>query len=338
MKLNFNIPLGVSCYGTPFKRDPFSGLFSFIDSRIKRGENERAMKMQHKFNMEEMDHSQMLNKDYQNFLYNTQYGAAVQGMRGAGINPAGASTSIAGMSGGNGLSIGGTTAQPSPGAGLDKLDILGSIETLKQLKEGSKQAKEKTTQDQMKTESDKIDLENKKAGQEEYNTEKYYTDPDTGEKIEPDQLDAWMKSHPGTTPDLQVIKTKGGKGKMEAQRSKEEFKTSIREFKQRVDDADTRHALNKLERMVANGKMDNQKVMDALVTMPVAEKRRINAMADQLEADKDLIKVKKELEEKRKADFDYTSVQGVMDKINDKDASFFEKFLAVLIWIVNKRA
>lgn len=99
-----------------------TGLAGSLFSNKKEQQNTRDnLLLQSKLNKEEMAYSQSLNRQYQDYLNQTQYGAQVAGMRNAGLNPAGASTSIAGMQGSNGLATG-----PSGPAGA-KMDLSGAL-------------------------------------------------------------------------------------------------------------------------------------------------------------------------------------------------------------------
>lgn len=119
MRFNYNVPLGVPNLGTPFKCNPLlaalggaavSGLFSLAGNAQQAGYTKEQQKLQSRLNREEMAHSMALQRGYQEWMNNTQYGASVSGMKNAGLNPA--------MAGGSGSGVGasGSVGKPSSGS------------------------------------------------------------------------------------------------------------------------------------------------------------------------------------------------------------------------------
>lgn len=127
------IPLGQGNPYIPQKKcvDPLSavavggsilgGLSSLWSSSEQSANQKELARLQHEYNKKEMAYSQQLNKEYQSFLNNTMYGAQVSGMKGAGLNPAGANTNVGAMQGSNGLH----TGSSAPTAPIP--DIAGGI-------------------------------------------------------------------------------------------------------------------------------------------------------------------------------------------------------------------
>ena len=82
MKYNFNIPLGVPISGTPKKQigipaaivlgslggAAMSGGLGFFGQSSQNKATKEQMQLQHEYNLEEMEYSQQLNKQYQNYL------------------------------------------------------------------------------------------------------------------------------------------------------------------------------------------------------------------------------------------------------------------------------
>ena len=107
----FKSPLGVSVQGTPFKMfDPLGALVGFVGNIFgaehQSGLTQEQQRLQSNLNKSEMAYSQQLNKEYQEYLNNTQYGAQMRGLRNSGINPAGVSASVGAMQASNGIHTG----------------------------------------------------------------------------------------------------------------------------------------------------------------------------------------------------------------------------------------
>lgn len=87
-----------------------SGLFGLGGNAQQSVYTKEQQRLQSKLNREEQSHSMALQKGQQEWLNNTQYGAAVSGMKNAGLNPA--------MAGGGsvGAMSGGSAGHPSSGA------------------------------------------------------------------------------------------------------------------------------------------------------------------------------------------------------------------------------
>lgn len=94
-----------------------SGLFGLASSSMnaanqyaQNAQNQRYtqenMKLQNKLNKDEKSFQDSLNRRYQDFIWNNQYGKSVGGMKAAGLNPADNGTSIGGMSASNNVSAG----------------------------------------------------------------------------------------------------------------------------------------------------------------------------------------------------------------------------------------
>lgn len=108
MKLYFDLPLGVPIMGTPFKFDLFgigdivSSIIGGMTTMASNAQNHRytkeQMRLQDRLNKGQMEHSMGLQRGQQDYLMNTMYGKQVGAMKSAGLNPAGNSTGVAGMS------------------------------------------------------------------------------------------------------------------------------------------------------------------------------------------------------------------------------------------------
>lgn len=108
--------------GTPFKFTPFdfgalaqssasagvNSLLGLAGAAYGNSQTRKNMRLQDRLTKGQMAYSQQLNKQYQEWLNNTQYGAQVRGMLGSGLSPAGSNTSIGAMQGSSGPSAGGS--------------------------------------------------------------------------------------------------------------------------------------------------------------------------------------------------------------------------------------
>lgn len=107
MRLNFNIPLGVTIHGHPrhfiFGLESLVGGVMNMAGNAQKFEYDKYLKaMQSRLNREEMQHSMGLQQSQNEWMMNRQYSAQVQGLKNAGLNPAMAGgSSIGGMSGGS---------------------------------------------------------------------------------------------------------------------------------------------------------------------------------------------------------------------------------------------
>lgn len=132
IKINNTLGLGLSQFGSPRLFMPVpaaiaalasaagSAASSIGSTMLNAHYGRESQLLAHKYNLQEMDYSQKLNREYQQWLNSTQYGAQVSGMRNAGLNPAGSNTSIGAMSGNSSLHSGGTGI-PSLNAQLPNL-------------------------------------------------------------------------------------------------------------------------------------------------------------------------------------------------------------------------
>lgn len=151
-----------------------SGLFGLASSSMnaanqyaQNAQNQRYtqenMKLQNKLNKDEKSFQDSLNRRYQDFIWNNQYGKSVGGMKAAGLNPADNGTSIGGMSASNNVSAG-----PSgPAAHGSMADLGGSF------MQGVMARKEMEMLDAQKKNVE-ADTKNKEAGARQQNAEAAY--------------------------------------------------------------------------------------------------------------------------------------------------------------------
>lgn len=151
-----------------------SGLFGLASSSMnaanqyaQNAQNQRYtqenMKLQNKLNKDEKSFQDSLNRRYQDFIWNNQYGKSVGGMKAAGLNPADNGTSIGGMSASNNVSAG-----PSgPAAHGSMADLSGSFA------QGVMASKEMAMLD-AQIDNIKADTYNKEAGARQQNAEAAY--------------------------------------------------------------------------------------------------------------------------------------------------------------------
>lgn len=85
-----------------------NSLLGLAGAAYGNSQTRRNMRLQDRITKGQMAYSQQLNKQYQEWLNNTQYGAQVRGMLGAGLSPAGSNTSVGAMQGSSGPSAGGS--------------------------------------------------------------------------------------------------------------------------------------------------------------------------------------------------------------------------------------
>ena len=96
-----------------------NGLFGSTSQAQQTKEN---MRMQHKYNINEMQQSMELQRNQQEFLMNSMYGKTASGMKSAGFNPATANGTTPSVPSVGSPSTGGTApSAPMPDFGLDKL-------------------------------------------------------------------------------------------------------------------------------------------------------------------------------------------------------------------------
>lgn len=278
--------------------------------------------IQHDNAMEQMRYAMGLQNAQQEKLRNSQYNAMVSGMKNSGLNPATA----------NGTTpVTPSAGSPSSNAGMPQMNLgdaaLGAMSTMLNLKSGMEDVKAKKLDNQLKA----LDVENAKAEQEENNTFRRYTDPDTGEEISPENVNSWSDAHPGKLLNIEVTKRKGGKGILRSELFKGEFKSKMRDFRQSIDNADTLAVYNELQRKINQGKLDHKDVMDALSKLPKAEYDQVIAATNELNKRADL-------EELQGKELDATQISTLMEKLQDKKMSAWDKFLATLAWTLGRFA
>ena len=98
-----------------------------IGSAMQSGFTKEQQRLQSKLNREEQAYSMSLQRGQQEWLMNRQYGAAVSGMKNAGLNPA--------MEGGGSVGAAPAAGHPSsgasgPSAGMPNVDLLGAAKSL----------------------------------------------------------------------------------------------------------------------------------------------------------------------------------------------------------------
>ena len=194
-----------------------------------------------------------------------------------------------------------STGPSGPSAGMPNVDPISGALGVMNLQSMSEDIKAKKYANRLK----KIEVENAEEGDTESNTERSYVDPNTGAAILPEELDKWQEDHPGLSPELVVTKTKGAAGKRAAQRDKAAFVADMCSQKQRIDDYETRSVANLLERAVKKGQFNDPRILAAMSQLPASDKRRIDAMADQLESDKELKDSLKEYQDQKHQNLTY---------------------------------
>lgn len=142
MKLIFNDIGNGLCPYAPHKKPILDSLIGaginliggFAQGAQQHTFTQEQQKLQSRLNKDEMAYSNGLQRAQQEWLMNSQYGAAVSGMKGAGLNPATANgTSLSTPSASSP-----TTGPSGPSAGMPNIDLVASMKGIQDIKNSVK--------------------------------------------------------------------------------------------------------------------------------------------------------------------------------------------------------
>lgn len=303
----------------------------FLNQDFYQQNQEQAFRYQ----KELMNLEQDWHKSYQNWLWRQGPSAQVEGLKAAGLNPA---------FDGNSPTFGSSpTVSPSPPSspypqGSIHFDVNSALVAEKQVESMNEQIQSQ----KIANAKAQLELDDLQANREVYNEESRYYDPDTGNEIPQDKVDAWTKEHPGHLPEIRVVKSKGSKGRLQAKVEKGEYETLLKEQEGRASDVETRMKENEyktveasLQKKIANRRLNSAPYIRAMVKMAPTELRhldtQISYLKEQIETE-GLQQIWQDLQNKQ---FEESSLGRLIDKIKDPNMSFGEKTLSVLLMIAN---
>lgn len=318
--VSFNYPLGVlprKMLNASVPWDPIigavGGLFKgIVGSSMQNEYTKEQMRLQSKLNRQESAYNMGLQQANQEWLMNRQYGAEVSGMKNAGLNPATANGTAPATPALARPSSGGS----GPSAGMPDIDPIGAALSTEQIRALH-----------IQNERDKIKLEDERNAQKEgYSEEHVVVNPDTGERIDSEDLQAWMDEHPGMIPETQVIVHNRGRQQEKLARSERE--ASLFESRSKVAEA-------KLNIAIKSGQIKEKEVMDAFINLPARDKRTIEKMWREYDDNHDLAEIQKGIAKLQEQDIAASSFGSLVNTLKG-DMSFAEKFFALIGFVFNR--
>lgn len=310
-----------------------SGGIGLINGLINQGYNRSNMRLQQGYTQQNMALQNTLNKDFQKFAWDNAIPQTVASMKAAGLNPAGANTSLSGV---------GATGNPSgpsgPSAAPSNFDLLQGVTSLAQARVLQEQAKGQS----IKNDIDAIELKHKQDAENVYDSSKdtYLADPNTGKEIPVSELQDWIvKNSDGIKtrefPDVVIVPN--SYGRMEARKYMAENKSAL--SRATAEDLANRVQIN-VSNMQLSDSLKND-ITNALARVPVVERdkmlseisrSKIATAIDQYKLDNML---PQQLEQLKLAvsEQELTTISGFLKQLKDPSLGAFDKFIAGIAFI-----
>lgn len=298
-----------------------SALGSLAGNSQQHTYTKEQQRLQSKLNREEMEHSMNLQKNQQEWLMNNQYAKNVSGMQNAGLNPATANGTTPSVPSGGSPSTG-SVGPAFHGSDVGAAASNGALAGM-QVQSLAEDVEAKQIDNRRKKLILKDEENSSKYG---YRTEKTYKDPDTGDVIASGDLDKWMDSHPGKTPELVVTKHNRG----QEQQRQQEREWAVQDFER-----ESRTASAQLETAIKTGQMKDKDVMNAFMKLPADQRRTLQKLWREYDDNHDLAELQKELAKLQKQDIEASSFGSLVNTLKG-DMGFAEKLFATLGFLANR--
>lgn len=288
---------------------------SFLKNRWSLSGSKKLMALQQQYNRENMS----LQNRFLNENQVRQYSNMMRGMLQAGLNPAydGSAPAAASVPSSSNPSAQFEAAAPNLS------DKIAQGFQLSSLSEQIKAQKLKNREQEIKNDSDYLDYLNKSGRYDKFN-EDVWRDEE-GNILSKDEAKEYLKNNPDKM--LQVHKSVGREGALEAEQLLDEFKTQTGERVTRREQATAQQLEASLKSKVIQRQIGSKAVVDALVNMPVQEFNKLVADVRQ----QGLLSTYQELYNAR---YESTSATYLIDQIKSPDLNWWEKLIVALTTVL----
>lgn len=317
-------------FGKSAASSALGALFGQFAASRSQKYNERNMRIQQMYGQENMQMQHELNKDYQDFVWDNSAPRAVAAMKNAGLNPAGASTSLAGSQ------IAGAPASANmPSSVSPQVDFAGGIAALS----NARLNMAKVQGQEIENAKEAIELKRKEdfASSLESKTT-YWTLPNSDTPLSADELQHYRDQYrEGKIKDEDMPVLNIVQGQSQGQREAERFKV---ENQAAITEAKAKDSVARLERKVADTKYNNDSYSSAVASIPNAELQKIRAEIERVGLDNfaqdfynsHILGLQEKLLSIQVSEADAGSITSALAHIKDPSASIWDKFVTLLLY------